>query len=164
MEIIEIPFGYIKSGKIYQSAWDSHPDREIGEVRDEDNEKSTRFFIDRFTDLSAKVKEVTDKIDQTENKGSFLMKLIHLKESLPKHDGLGDYLSLQDTLLKYESLVRDIIQKNRLRNTEIKTALIEEARQIVEIINWKEASEKIGDLKSRWIKTGSAEEGKNEEL
>ncbi len=164
MEIIEIPFGYIKAGKIYQSAWGDHPDREIGEVRDDDNEKSTQFFQERFFDLQTKIKEVTDKIDTTENKGSFLMKLVHLRESLSQHDGLGDYPSLLDTLLKYESLVRDIIQKNRLRNTEIKASLIEEINQIVEIINWKEASEKINDIKNRWIKTGSAEEDKNKEL
>ena len=164
MEIIEIPFGYIKAGKIYQSAWEDHPDREIGEVRDNDNEKSTQFFQERFADLKNKIKEVTDKIDSTENKGSFLMKLVHLKESLPKHDGLGDYLTLQETLQKYESLVRDIIQKNRSRNTEIKTALIEEVKEIVEIINWKEATDKINDIKGRWIKTGSAEEDKNESL
>ena len=149
MEIIEIPFGYIKAGKIYQSAWGEHPDREIGEVRDEDNEKSSQFFQDRFSDLENKIKEVTDKIDSTENKGSFLMKLVHLKENLSQHDGLGDYPSLLETLLKYESLVRDIILKNRVRNTEIKTALIEELKEIVEIINWKEASEKINDIKGR---------------
>ena len=164
MEIIEIPFGYIKAGKIYQSAWGEHPDREIGEVRDEDNEKSSQFFQDRFSDLENKIKEVTDKIDSTENKGSFLMKLVHLKENLSQHDGLGDYPSLLETLLKYESLVRDIILKNRVRNTEIKTALIEELKEIVEIVNWKEASDKINDIKGRWIKTGSAEEDKNQSL
>ncbi len=164
MEVIEIPFGYIKAGKIYQSAWGDHPDREIGEVRDEDNDKSTKFFLERFADLEAKVKEVIDKIDNTENKGSFLMKLVHLRENLSQHDGLGDYLILQETLSKYEALVRDIILKNRSRNTEIKTALIEETKQVIEIVNWKEASEKINDVKNRWIKTGSAEEEKNETL
>lgn len=164
MDIIEVPFGFIKDGKVFQSGWGENPDREIGEVRDEDNEKSVQFFNDRFADLEGKIKEVTEKIDSTENKGSFLMKLVHLREHLPQHDGLGDYQALHDQIGKYESLVRDIIQKNRVRNSEIKSALIEEAKQIAEIINWKEATEKVNDLKSRWIKTGSAEEDKNEEL
>ena len=91
MEIIEIPFGFIKEGKIYQSAWGENEDREIGEVRDENNNKSIQFFQERFADLESKVRDVTDKIDSTDNKGSFLMKLVHLREHLPQHDGLGDY-------------------------------------------------------------------------
>ncbi|MEO9870415.1 DUF349 domain-containing protein [Ekhidna sp.] len=164
MDIIQVSFGFIKDGKVFRSSWGENPDREIGEVRDEDSEKSTQFFQERFSDLEKKINEVTEKIDATENKGSFLMKLVHLREHLPEHDGLGDYQALLDNILRYESLVRDIIQKNRIRNTEIKTALIEEAKESVEIINWKEATEKITDLKSRWIKTGSAEEDKNEIL
>lgn len=164
MEIVEIPFGYIKDGKIFKKGWENHPDKEIGEVRDENEKKSVAFFQERFEDLTNKVSEVTDKIDQTENKGSFLMKIVHLKDHLGDHDGLGDYLQLSQTLDKYESLIRDIIQKNRKRNTEIKSALLEEGKQFSEIINWREATEKINDLKSRWIKTGNAEEDKNEEL
>lgn len=164
MDILEVPFGFIKDGKVFQKGWGGNADREIGEVRDEDTDKSVKFFQERYADLEKKINEVTEKIDSTENKGSFLMKLVHLKEHLPQHDGLGDYQKLHDQIIKYENLVRDIIQKNRVRNTEIKTALLEEGKQIVEIVNWKEATEKINDLKSRWIKTGSAEEDKNDEL
>lgn len=164
MEITEIPFGFIKGDKIFLKGWNDHKEREIGEVRDGDIEKSTQFFTERFSDLVKKVDEVTEKIDSTENKGSFLMKLVHLKEHLPTHDGLGDYAALLDKIEKYESLVRDIIQKNRARNTEIKMALIDEAKSINDIIIWKEATEKAHDLKSRWIKTGSAEEDKSEAI
>jgi hypothetical protein len=164
LDILEVPFGFIKDDKVFQKGWGGNADREIGEVRDGDTEKSVQFFQERFADLEKKIKEVTEKIDSTENKGSFLMKLVHLREHLPQHDGLGDYQVLHDQIIKYENLVRDIIQKNRVRNTEIKTALLEEGEQIAEIVNWKEATEKVNDLKSRWIKTGSAEEDKNEEL
>ncbi|MEQ9304442.1 MAG: DUF349 domain-containing protein, partial [Marinoscillum sp.] len=164
MDIIQVPFGFIKDGKVFQSSWGENPDREIGEVRDDDTDKSAQFFQERFSDLEKKINEVTEKIDATDNKGSFLMKLVHLREHLPQHDGLGDYQALHDQISRYESLVKDIIQKNRIRNTEIKSALIEEAKQIVEIINWRDATEKINDIKGRWIKTGSAEEDKNESL
>ena len=162
MDIIQIPFGFIKDGKVFQNSWGESPEREIGEVRDDNAEKSTQFFQERFADLQKKVNDVIEKIDTSENKGSFLMKLVHLREHLPQHDGLGDYQELQDKIAKYESLVRDIIQKNRVRNSDIKTALLEEAKEVVEIINWKEATDQVNDLKGRWIKTGSAEEDKNE--
>ena len=160
----EVPFGYEKGGKIYLSAWLSYPDREIGDIRENDIEKSSAFFIDRFNVLEKKVNEVIEKINETENKGSFLMKLLHLKKQLPEHAGLGDYLKLHECLSKYESLVQEIVQKNRARNSEIKATLIEEAKLATEEISWKEATEKVNDLKTRWIKTGNAEEEKNKIL
>ncbi|MEP5612474.1 MAG: DUF349 domain-containing protein [Cyclobacteriaceae bacterium] len=164
MKNSDVPFGYEKDGKLYLSGWSTHPDREIGEVRDEDVAKSAQFFVVRYTDLQKKVEDVIEKIDTTDNKGSFLMKLLHLKEQLPKHDGLGDYKLLLDQISKHESLVNDIIKKNRERNTEIKTALIEELKSAVEVINWKEGTQLVNDLKARWIKTGNAAEEKNELL
>lgn len=164
MEEQPVPFGFIKSNKIYLKDWDGHDARQIGEVREDNIEKSVTFFSDRFHDLEKKINDVIEKIDATENKGSYLMKLVHLKELLPNHDGLGDYLALQEKLMKYENLIRDIINKNRQRNSEIKDALLVEADELDTIINWKEATDKVNDLKTRWIKTGSAEESRQEEL
>ncbi len=164
MKESDVPFGYEKDGKLYLSGWSDFPDREIGEVRDGNIATSASFFVERYKDLKRKIDEVIAKIDSTENKGSFLMKLLHLKEQLPKHDGLGDYASLHELVSKYESLVTDIIKKNRERNSDIKAALIEEAKVAVEVINWKEGTEKVNDLKARWIKTGNAEEDKNQVL
>lgn len=160
----EIPFGFVRDGKIHRNAWGEHGEREIGEVREGDLAKSIIFFEEKFEAFVAKIQEVTTKIDTSENKGSYLMKLIHLKEQLPTHDGLGDYLSLNTKIEQYENLVKDIIQKNRTRNSEIKTALIAEASALEEIVNWKEATQKAHDLKVRWIKTGSAEVDKNAAL
>ncbi len=164
MENVEVPFGYAKDGKLYRSGWSDHEDREIGEVRDDDIQKSAAFFTERFDILKGKVDEVVSKIEATENKGSFLMKLLHLKEQLPEHDGLGDYSQLLETIERHEAFIKDIIQKNRARNTEIKNALMLEMQEAVEAVNWREATEKVNDIKSRWIKTGAAEEDKNEGL
>ncbi|MEM9340122.1 MAG: DUF349 domain-containing protein [Bacteroidota bacterium] len=164
MENTDIPFGHAKNGKLFLNGWGGFSDREIGEVRNDDLETSVAFFLQRYSDLQTKIDEVTKKIDETENKGSFLMKLLHLKEQLPHHDGLGDYPTLLEKLDRYESLVKDIIQKNRARNTEIKTALIAETKEAIQSINWKEGTEQLNDIKARWIKTGNAEQGKNEEL
>ncbi|MEM6643085.1 MAG: DUF349 domain-containing protein, partial [Bacteroidota bacterium] len=160
----EIPFGYVQAGKIFRREWGEYPEREIGEVRDDDIEKSTAFFVEKFADLSQSIDQITETIDQAENQGSYLMKLIHLKEHLPEHDGLGDYSQLLSTLLHYEKLIRSKIDENRARNSAIKDALIDEADELEEIVSWKEATEKAHDLKARWIKTGNVEEHKHEEL
>lgn len=163
MSTKEIPFGKIKENKVYLSAWGSYPEREIGEIR-ESEEESIQYFLDRFTDLESKVEALQQDIESSQNKGSFLMKLLHMKEVLPEHIGLGDYRALHDKLNLMESMLTDIIEKNREKNTEIKRALLEEMRVAVEKINWKESTLEIHDIKARWIKTGNAKEDVHEEL
>ncbi|MEQ8473412.1 MAG: DUF349 domain-containing protein [Marinoscillum sp.] len=163
MSAKEIPFGKIKENKIYLNAWGDNPERVIGEVRD-DQESSMQYFVDRFSELTSKIDALEEEIETSENKGSFLMKLIHLKKQLPEHDGLGDYVNLLDRLNKQEAILDEIIEKNRIRNTEIKESLLEEVRAAADKINWKEATVEIHDIKARWIKTGNPSDERHEEL
>ena len=164
MSISDIPYGFIKGTDLYLSAWGDHKDRKIGEVKDDGSEAAIKYFQQKFQELVSKIENLASTIDSSENKGSYMMKLLHLKELLPKHDGLGDYLALLETLNKHEDIIADIIQHNRVRNAEIKTSLLDELKEALEIINWIEASKKIQDIKERWIKTGNAKEEINEQL
>jgi len=160
----EIPFGQITENKIYLHAWGDHPQREIGEVKDGNEDASIQYFVLRYEELDGKITEIETRIEQAENKGSFLMKLLHLKESLASHDGLGDYQALALRLDNQISLLQEIVEKNRLKNSEIKKELLEEVKQAVEMVNWKEATEKITDIRLRWIKTGNATDDENQAL
>ncbi len=160
----EIPFGFIEGNDIYLKGWGSHPDRKIGEIKDDDEQASLAYFHEKFNELSQKVEALERDISEAENKGSFLMKLKHLKGSLKNHDGLGDYLPIDEKLSQIEEDLEGLIQQNRLRNTELKQAMIEEAKEIEKIINWQESTEKIHEIKTRWIKTGNATEALNESL
>ncbi len=160
----EIPFGFIEGDSIYLKSWGKYPDKKIGEIKEGDEESSLKYFEEKFQELTAKVNELEKDINESENKGSFLMKLKHLKDSLKDHDGLGDYLPLEEKLSRLESELNELIEKNRVRNTSLKKAMIEEAKEIVQIFNWQESTEKVHEVKSRWIKTGNAEDQLNEEL
>lgn len=159
----EIPFGNIKQDKIFLNAWGEHPERQIGEVRD-DEASSIAYFVEKYEELVKKIDDLEKEIQESQNKGSFLMKLKHLKTQLSEHDGLGDYLVLEERLTNQESLLEDIIQKNRERNSEIKKNLLEEIRAAADKINWKEATIEIHDIKARWIKTGNPKEEEQEQL
>lgn len=154
MSAKEIPFGKIEDNRIYLNAWGNYPEREIGEVK-VDEETSITYFIEKFQELKHKIAEVEQEVETAINKGSFLMKLVHLKKLLHEHDGLGDYLDLETRIIHQENLIQDLIDKNRERNTEIKVALLAEIKAASEKINWKEATIEIHDIKSRWIKTGN---------
>lgn len=163
MSTKEIPFGKIRDNKLFLNAWGTYPEREIGEVRENETE-SVKYFQEKFAELEGKIVTLEQEIAESQNKGSFLMKLLHLKEQLSVHDGLGDYGALLDRLEQQEALLADIIVKNREKNTDIKQALLEEMKAAVVKINWKEATQEIHDIKARWIKTGNPKEEVHESL
>jgi hypothetical protein len=160
---MEHPYGYIKDNKVYLKGFLNQPDRVIGEVK-EDEASTIKYFEDRYTALLEKINNLKKDIEENQNKGSFLMKLVHLKESLYAYDALGDFPPLIDELSKLQAYLDDIIQKNRERNLEIKKGLILEAEAIKDSTDWKNTAEEFKNLKMRWIKTGPVDKEFEEEI
>ena len=70
----EIPFGKIKDGKIFLNAWGEYPEREIGEVR-EDEESSVKYFEERFEELVKKIDDLEKEIQESQ-KHNFLNTMV----------------------------------------------------------------------------------------
>ncbi len=157
------PYGYIKNTKVYLRGFLGQTDREIGEVK-EDEASTLKYFEARFEQLKGKVEKLKNNIQENQNKGSFLMKLIHLRESLFESDALGDFVPLIEELNQQEAFLNEIIQSNRSKNLEVKNALIEEAESMKDDTDWKETTEFFKELKLRWIKTGPVEKELHEEI
>ena len=156
-------YGFIRDEKIYRAPFLDVPEREIGEVRE--SEASTiKYFQDRFTMAVNKVASLEKAVEESENKGSYLMKLIHLRENLAKFDALGNYPALFERLDAVENVLRDIVAKNRIKNLEIKRALIAEAEQHEHSSDWKEGADRLQEIKEKWIKTGAVDEQYQEEI
>ncbi|SIT12524.1 DUF349 domain-containing protein [Belliella pelovolcani] len=160
---MEHPYGYIKDDKVFLKGFLGQPDRIIGEVK-EDKASTLKYFEDRFATVTEKVENLKKDIEENQNKGSFLMKLIHLRDSLMQYDALGDFVPLIEDLNQLEAYLEDIIKKNRERNLEIKRGLILEAETLKNNTDWKETSELFKELKLRWIKTGPVEKEFEEEI
>jgi hypothetical protein len=160
---MEHPYGYITDNKVYLKGFLNQPDRVIGEVK-EDEASTIKYFEDRFTALLEKIEALKKDIEENQNKGSFLMKLIHLKDSLLEYDALGDFVPLIEELEKIQVSLEEIIKKNRERNLEIKNGLIVEAEALKNDTDWKKTAEALTNLKMRWIKTGPVEKEFEEEI
>ncbi len=154
---------FIEEGKVILKAQGTFPERTIGEVKDSEAD-SIKFFEDKFSLLTTKVDEVQKQIEQEDNKGSFLMKVINLKESLATYDGIGDFLQLKERLEMLEKMLEDYINQNRKRNLEVKSTLIEEAKSYAANPNWKEATEQLKELRQRWIRVGAVDDAKKEAI
>ncbi len=160
---MEHPYGYIKDKKVYLRGFLGQEDRVIGEVK-EDETSTLKYFEHRFEQLKEKVAKLKNDIQENQNKGSFLMKLIHLKESLMQSDALGDFEPLINDLSQQEEYLNEIIQVNRSKNLEVKNALILEAEVKKDDTDWKETTEYYKELKLRWIKTGPVDKEHQEEI
>ncbi len=156
-------FGYVKDGKVFLKGYLSQLDREIGDVR-ESEDASLQYFIDRFELARKKVGELLEAIETAENKGSYLMKLIHMRTYLAEFDGLGDFVPLYEKLDEAEEYLGGLIATNKQKNLQIKADLISELDDLKDSFEWKETSQKIFDIKDRWIKTGKAPKEEDEQL
>jgi hypothetical protein len=163
LDKINIPFGFVRGDAVYLSPYLGFPERQIGEVKNSVEESAT-YFIDRYNTFKNKILDLEKAIDEAENKGSFLMKLLHLKSSIATFDGLGDFEPLQNKLTELENYLNEIIAKNRIRNTEVKQELLKEANGFKRPMDWKAATESILEIKAKWLRTGNAEEGYNVQL
>ena len=157
----EKEYGFIKEGKVFRKAFLEYADKEIGEVK-ETEEAAVLYYTERFDLAKTKVNEVEEKINGTENKGSYLMKVLHLKETLHDFDAIGDFEALYLKLDLLEQQLNSFVQQNRLKNLEIKTALLAELKEAVKSSEWKSATAEVKEVQRRWIKTGAVDDAEKE--
>ncbi|MCU0447478.1 MAG: DUF349 domain-containing protein [Microscillaceae bacterium] len=161
-----LQYGYILEDKIYLKGFLEYPDRKIGQVK-ESEAASIKYFEDRFQLAKQKVYDLEQKIEEAQNKGSYLMKLVHMRKYLANFDGLGDYTVLFAKLDELEEQLRALIAVNRVKNLEIKTALLKEAEDIFQEMEDGELNttgDRMKEVKQKWIKTGSVLEDQQTEI
>lgn len=156
-------FGYVEAGGVWLRPVLAQPARQIGQVKETD-EAALRYFAQRFGLLRAKVDNTLAAMDASENKGSFLMKVLHLQDQLKSYEGLGDFEALQRRLAAAEQAMSVSVAQNREKNMATKLGFIEEAEALRDSIEWVSASEKVKDLRQGWLKTGPVEKARAEEL
>jgi len=105
-------YGFCRDGKVYIKSYLNFPEREIGFVRTTE-EEALQYFVKRFELAKTKVEQLVQQIDEVQNKGSFLTKVLQMKTYLAEFDGLGDFLPLFDQLNKLESYLSDLIKVNQ---------------------------------------------------
>lgn len=156
MEDKKIDFGFIKSNTLYRDVKQEENGLELAALNEENQETTIGFFVEEWNKLFKSFEALNKQINDTENKGSFLIKLQNLKAKLSSHKGLGDYDSIESQITNQESLIKDIVKQNRARNTDIKKALMLELDEALKNNDFYEVGLAIKDIKQRWIKTGRA--------
>ncbi len=166
------PYGYTAGGKVYLKGQFGEPDREIGIVKGSE-EASLRYFMNRFEAMKNKISAVAELVETADNKGSFLMKLIHLREALPTYNAIGDFRELYEMIDSLRSRIEEYIAQNRVKNTAIKQGILAELQEIINQVkaqpqlqaqDFRPYNVRVKELKGKWIKTGNAESELNTSL
>ena len=155
LEDKQLDFGFIKSNILFRNIEGTEGGLELKSLEDGDSE-SIGHYEAEFDKFYTSFTELNDKINSTENKGSFLVKLRNLKIKAKTHKGLGDYISIENNITNQENLIKETVIKNRARNTDIKNALMLELDEALKNNDLFEVNLAIKDIKVRWIKTGRA--------
>ena len=156
-------FGYVEAGGVWLRPVFAQPARQIGLVKESD-EASLCYFAQRFALLHTKVDTLLAKMAASENRGSFLMKALHLREQLLSYDGLGDFVELHRRLTEVDETIAVTVAHNREKNLATKLGFIKEAETLSQSVEWISAGEKVKDLRQGWLKTGPVDKAQADEL
>jgi hypothetical protein len=160
---LENEYAYIKDSKVFLKGYLEMPDRQIGEVKNTE-EEAFQYFINRYDIATKKVEQLEQEIEEAQNKGSYLTRLLQLRKRLLNFDGIGDFIPLLKKLDTKEEFLNSLISENQENNLQIKKSLLEEAKQHQESTDWMPTSDILQDIRTRWIRTGPVEKEQNEEL
>ena len=67
-------YGYCKDGKVFLKGYLDYADRQIGVVRNTE-EEALQYFVNRFSIAGNKVELLFSQVEEAQNKGSYLTKL-----------------------------------------------------------------------------------------
>ena len=155
--------GYTKDGKVYLKSILGQPDRIIGDVKLGEQE-SIDYFIRRFELIRFKVNSMISAMETAENKGSYLMQVIHLKETLKTFNAIGPFEEMMAKLNEAEEKIQSLIEGNRVKNLEIKTRLLESARAALLEPTPRDIIRAMKEVRFSWMTVGSAVKEKDDEL
>jgi hypothetical protein len=160
---LENEYAYIADSKVFLKGYLDMPDRQIGEVK-RTEEEAFQYFVNRYDIAVGKVNQLASEIEEAQNKGSYLTKLIQLRKRLLNFDGIGNFIPLLDKLDELEGVLTGLITENQATNLEIKKALIEEALPFKESDDWANGGDLLQEIRTKWIRTGPVDKAINEEI
>jgi len=155
--------GYTKEGKVYLKSSLGKPDRVIGDVKAGEDE-AIDYFIRRFDLIRKKVDTMLEAMEKAENKGSYLMQVLHLKDSLHTFNAIGHFEELLDKLNAAEAEINSLIETNRVKNFELKKELLGNAVIAVQHEDVRDAIKGVKDIRFSWMTIGSVSKDVEEEL
>lgn len=155
--------GYTKDGKVYLKSSLGKPDRIIGDVKASEAE-AIDYFVRRFDLIRKKVDTMLEALYEAENKGSYLMQVLHLKDSLYTFNAIGRFEELLEKLEDAERQIKALIETNRIKNLELKKELLEKAKAEIDNPDLRTGLKAIKEIRFSWMTIGSVSKDSESDL
>lgn len=163
IQVVPTDYGYAKDGKVYLKESLGLPERLIGEVKTTEAE-ALQYFANRFDLIKNKVEGMLSAMEIAENKGSYLMQVMHLKETLTTFNALGPFEVLHSLLEEAEQKIKVMVEGNRVKNLELKRTLLVNAQKEFQNDDIRAAIKSMKEIRFSWITIGSTAKEVSEEL
>lgn len=160
---LDHPLGFVRDGQVFRKAQGQMAEVQIGQVIDTP-QAAIDYFLDRFSIAERWVAELEESVAAAENKGSYLMKLLHLRDKLQAFNALGDFPALLVRLEHLEGQLRETVHHNRERNLKTKAELLAELRAAAGAPDWSLQAAQVRQIQQRWLRVGRAAEGEETDL
>jgi hypothetical protein len=92
------------------------------------------------------------------------MQVLHLKESLKSFNAIGPFDELLQKLEEAEARINGLIETNRVKNLDIKSQLLENARQALLLEDPREIIREMKEIRFSWMTVGSVMKEKETDL
>lgn len=155
-------YAVIKEGKLFQKPFLNFPQREVGEVNEED--RTLIYYENNFARFKTEVEELIAKINSEENKGSFLSYLENLRTHIGEMEAVGDVEPLYTQIHTLEIDINKQVRANRERNLAVKKGFIEELKALVHVSDTSLSADRVKDIRGKWIRVGAVDKEQQDAL
>jgi hypothetical protein len=134
--------------------------RTIGHLTPENADAVTKALSDKYPEATARIKELSDEWDSTEDKLKLSGKVSRTRDYLMNAAAIGDFEPLYRQLASWHN---EVSERSR-ENFKAKQALVAKAEAMADSENWKETTAAMRALTDEWKAIGFTDKDRRDEL
>ena len=150
-----------EEGKLYLRPTVHSPERVISTLTPENAEHAIKALQEKFPEVQARVKEVDDEWEGSDDKVKLYGKISRLKDYLLHRNAIGDTRTLMDKVLEKEKFLNWLLDEHY----EARLKLVQEGEEIAKTTeDWKETTQIFKNYAEDWKNAGYVDKERNDEL
>lgn len=151
---------FIRDNAVYLHANKWFEERNIGELKEANQQNTIASMEERFKELEDKVAEIEKEFNEAAEKVRLAGKVSRTRTYLCNAKAIGDYAGLFEKLDAFEVEIKKGVEETLKQ----KEQLCVEVEAILESKDWKDGAEKLRDLQKKFRDLPVVPDLKNEEL
>ncbi len=153
-------FDLTPEGELVMKPVAGRKERVVGKLQENNAALTLKALVDKFSEVAAKVNELQEEWEKTEDKQKLVGKEERLREYLQHTSAVGDYTPLFEKLDVMEAELKKLADEHYA----VKLKIVEQAEALATSENWKETTQQLKDIIDQWKATGHADKDRSDKL